>query len=206
MTGSCPDGPWVKALAVQDGIDQTDDTDLVVADADVWCDGLDEALSRLADRPVVIPHGQVVRLTPEATAAVLAGDPPRRHKGSARTYRGYEGGGILILRRDVWDRVPLDPRFVGWGQEDSAWAHALTAMTGKICRFSAPLYHLWHPPQERLNRHTGTLEGLALNQRYEEHRHNPTEMAELLDEAKDAARRMRCSPPSTTSRTVSAAP
>lgn len=184
--GTCPDGPWIKALAVQDAIDQTDDDVLVVADADVWCDGLPEAIDRITSRPVVIPHGKVLRLTQRGTMQYMAGE---RWPEVAEEHRGMAGGGIVILTRDTWDRVPLDPRFAGWGQEDSSWATALTAITGKLCRFSHPLIHLWHPPQPRLNRATGTAENRALEARYLDCERDPVRMQALLDEAWEGGRR-----------------
>lgn len=187
--GRCPPGPWVKALAVQDAIDRTDADLLVVADADVWCPGLSEAIDRSPDAPVVVPHGKVLRLTERGTAEYIAG---AKHPEVGEQHRGMEGGGVVVLRRDVWDRVPLDPRFVGWGQEDSSWGYALSAMTGKIRRFSAPLYHLWHPPQPRLNRATGSVEGRALEARYLAAASHSADMDALLSEARDALRRSRC--------------
>lgn len=201
IEGHCPPGPWVKALAVQDAIDRTDADVLVLHDADVWCPGLPEALERITDRPVVIPHGKVLRLTQQGTQQFISGE---RHPETIEEHRGMAGGGVVILRREVWEQVPMDPRFIGWGQEDSSFAQALTVMTGKICRFSHPLFHLWHPPQPRLNRAVGSVENRALANRYD----NATrpEMEAILTEARDALRRHPwLSPRSTTSKPASAA-
>lgn len=188
IEGRCPDGPWVKAFAIQDAIDRTDADILVISDADVWCDQLPEAIDRTSTRPVVIPHGQVHRLTEHESARFMAGgdrpyltaEPPRR---------GMAGGGIVILRRDVWDLCPMDPRFQGWGQEDYSLATALTTMTGKIARYSHPLIHLWHPPQSRLTRATGSVENRALEARYLAASRDRRSMEALLDEARTALRR-----------------
>lgn len=180
VEGTCPDGPWVKALAVADAISQTDDDVLIVADADVWCPGLPEAIERIATRPVVIPHGKVIRLTEHGTRQYMAGE---RWPEAEDERRGMAGGGMVILTRDTWNRAPLDPRFRGWGQEDSSWATALTTITGKICRFSHPLIHLWHPPQPRMNRATGSVEGRDLEARYLDVARDPARMEALLAEA-----------------------
>ncbi len=117
----------MKAIAVQDAIDRATGDVLVVADADVWCEGLQEALDRSPGHPVTIPHGKVLRLSERGSVAFRDGE---RHPDIAEEHRGMPGGGIVILRRDVWERVPLDPRFVGWGGEDRSWATALEAVTG----------------------------------------------------------------------------
>lgn len=187
VEGHCPPGPWVKALAVQDGIDKTDADRLVVADADVWCRQLPEVLARTEDRPVVIPHGNVMRLSPEGTHQFQARE---KHPDTIEEHRGMAGGGIVILQRQVWNRVPMDPRFAGWGQEDQSWAAALAMVTGKITRFSHRLWHLWHPPEPRLNRATGSEPNRALEQRYanaDEHA-----MQALLTEAREALRGSPC--------------
>lgn len=200
IEGHCPPGPWVKALAVQDAIDRTDADVLIIHDADVWCPGIEEAAARIADRPVVIPHGKVLRLSQAGTEQFKTGE---RHPDVAEEHRGMAGGGIVIVRREVWDRCPLDPRFVGWGQEDSSWARALEITTGKLCRFTRPLFHLWHPPQPRLNRAVGSHENRALADRYDTA--DLPGMEALLTEARDALRRQAWrSPRSTTSKPASA--
>ena len=45
IEGSCPDGPWRKGLAVADALTRARGDVLVVADADVWTDGVAEAVS-----------------------------------------------------------------------------------------------------------------------------------------------------------------
>src|SRR5436190_6233248 len=115
VTGSC-DGPWVKADALRDALTRTTADRILLADADVWSDGLQWAVGGLDEWPWTIPHHTVYRLTEASTAAVLAGG----RLGGATTqhpYKGYAGGGFLALSRELYERVPLDPRFIGWGQE-----------------------------------------------------------------------------------------
>lgn len=168
VEGTC-DGPWRKSLAVADAIGRASGEILVVADADVWCDHTPDAVDRLAPRSramVAVPHGRVRRLTASATDVAratgrLAGEleePP---------YRGRYGGGITVIRRSVWDEVPLDPRFVGWGQEDDAWGIALHwHYRSRAVRHGAPLWHLWHPHPPRQTRSIGSDESEALLIRY----------------------------------------
>src|SRR5581483_2655576 len=140
VEGHCAEGPWCKAAAVMDGARQAHGHLVVVAGAE-WA----------------IPHDQVHRLDRGATTDVVAGswDPDHLKRVEQRPYRGHAGGGILVMPASSLDRVPPDPRFVSWGQEDDSWALALTTLVGRPWRGFSPLWHLWHPPQERLTRRVG---------------------------------------------------
>lgn len=191
VTGTCRDGPWVKATAVADALSEAGGDILVIADADVICHGVDlavEAVERGA--PWAVPHGKVYRLTELATAAVLDGNRPGSVAGSTTQppYLGLCGGGIAALPRAVYEQVPLDPRFVGWGGEDESWALALNTLAGKPWRGTAPLYHLWHEPQERLNRHVGSASSRALQVRYQyASQDGPDAMRALLHETRSTS-------------------
>lgn len=192
-------GEWCKALGVENAIrDQPGDI-LVVSDADVFTDGVVEAIDRVrAGAPWVVPHHKVHRLSPLATRDVLDGRPPHAGMPLDRSfgpdlpgiaYAGVMGGGIVVCRRDVYEDCPLDPRFVGWGQEDESWGLALRCLYGPPVRLSEPLWHLWHPPQPRLNRGTGSEAGMALYRRYSKAKRRPEEMQALIAEGRHA-----CSP------------
>jgi hypothetical protein len=187
VAGACPDGPWVKAHAVADALCRADGDIVVIADADVLCDGVGQAVDAVrAGAPWATPHRAVYRLTDRATAAVLAGAPwpdvgGPRPAGVGEWHKGVGGGGITVLPRAVYERVPLDPRFVGWGQEDTAFGFALTVMAGPPWRGVAPILHLWHPPAPRMSRPIGSREGVELNRRYRT-TPTPTQMAALLAE------------------------
>lgn len=186
---------WCKAEAVRQAITDRPSQIVVIADADCWSDGIPEAINRVCNgAPWVIPHHKVHRLSLEATTDVLAGREPHEqmpldpfHEGlPGIAYAGVMGGGIVVCRRDVYEQCPLDPRFVGWGQEDEAFGLALRCLYGPPVRLSAPLWHLWHPPQPRLNRGTGSEAGLALYRRYSKAKRRPDEMRALIDEGRAA--------------------
>jgi hypothetical protein len=186
-------GEWCKATAVADAIAGTTADTLVVSDADVWCDDIPEAINRVCNgAPWAIPHHKVRRLTLEATSDVLNGRHPHEDMPldpfveglPGIAYTGVMGGGVVVCRRDVYEACPLDPRFVGWGQEDEAFGLALRCLYGPPVRLSAPLWHLWHPPQERLNRGTGSEAGLALYRRYAKAKRRPEQMRALIDEGR----------------------
>jgi hypothetical protein len=181
-----PGGPWCKAMAVTPAVEAGNADVVVIADADVWCDLLEPAVHAVASGETswAVPHGAVVRLSEAGTTAILAGEDWRSHRPAERPGEGVWGGGIVVLRRDAYLDCPLDPRFRGWGQEDTAWAHALLTLQGEGWRGSASLLHLWHPPQERLNRQKGSHEGWALFRRYQEARRRPNAMRALLEEAR----------------------
>ena len=178
-----PDGgPWRKAAAVEAGLaDATGDV-LVIADADVWCDGITDAVRAVEHgAPWAIPHWLVYRLTRAATEAVYAGgrlDGPTERE----PYVGWAGGGMTVLPRATYEQVPLDPRFRGWGGEDAAWAHALTTLAGAAWRGDARLYHLHHPLQPRTHQVWGSLEARDLTRRYARARLDPTAMTNLIEE------------------------
>lgn len=182
VEGACGP-PWRKAAAVADALDRTAADVLVVADADCLSrpGGAVTAVHRGA--PWAIPHLMVHRLDVDATEAVYAGADPAATTGrTQRPYKGFAGGGIVIVSRSVYERVPLDPRFEGWGGEDSSWAMALTCMVGPPVRFDHDLFHLWHPPASRTLHRWGSAASRTLEIRYKRAARNRRQMADLLAE------------------------
>ena len=186
VEGRCPDGPWSKGAAVADALSRTTAQILVVADADVWCGEVAAAVDKVATGQArwAIPHRTVHRLTEHATADLIAGTLPygriSRSPLEQAPYRGYAGGGITVIARDLLVRAPVDPRFVGWGQEDQAASLAWTALGGRPWRGLADLWHLWHPPQPRRSRSVGSAESAALFARYQAAASDPSLMRRLL--------------------------
>jgi hypothetical protein len=183
-----PPGPWCKAAAVNPAVEASDADIVVMADADVWTDGLAEAVRQVeAGAAWAVPHEFVYRLDREATGRLLNGDCPDMPPDEPvpldqPAYRGLIGGGVVVAPRDVLRSVPLDPRFVGWGQEDESHALALTHLVGDPWRGTAPLIHFWHPPQGRLCRKRGSVEGWQLRRRYLKARRDPAAMRALIEE------------------------
>jgi hypothetical protein len=180
-------GAWIKARAVNPSIEASNAEVIVVADADVWTDGLGEAVQQIeAGAPWAVPHNLVHRLTEAGTKAVLNGDDWRDQPLAQRPYAGFIGGGVVVARREVFEAVPLDMRFKGWGQEDEAHGAALCALYGALWRGSADLIHLWHPPQARESRRKGSRASWALRQRYWKARTNPDQMLVLVEEGRES--------------------
>lgn len=184
VEGWCHGDVWCKAEAVADALPRARGDILVVADADVWVPGIAEAVRQLEQHSWSVPHWLVYRLTEEAS------DPNRIEREGwngptvERPYVGYEGGGVVALHRWLYLEAPLDPQFRRWGQEDEAWALALRTIGGPPWRGRAPLYHLWHPPQRRMNRAIGSPESKALLDRYRAASRRPLKMSILLEEAR----------------------
>jgi hypothetical protein len=179
-----PDGPWCKAAAVMPAVRESVADIVVIHDADVWTPGVEAAVERVAAGAAwAIPHRGVWRLDRDATTMVLAGHQP--HQGLALTERAYPGmigGGVFAIRRDLLEDVPMDGRFTGWGQEDAAHGVALWTLLGAPWRGNAPLYHLWHPPQDRMSRRYGNPAGRALWDRYRSANADPRAMRALISE------------------------
>jgi len=188
VASAVPHGDWCKAVAVADAVARTDADVLVVADADVWSDDLARAVDVLtAGAAWVVPHRALYRLDEARTASVLAGGPLDATDAAGlaeRPYAGHPGGGIVVIRHETWDQVPLDPRFVGWGHEDDSWRYALDGLIGGHEQLTGPLWHLWHPPQPRLRRRIGSHASAQLGERYR--RSGPARLQSLAAEARHA--------------------
>lgn len=177
--------PWVKAQAVMPAVVSSEADLIAMVDADVWIpeDGLEEAILAVRGGAAwAIPHRGVHRLDQDGTRAVMAGAPWRDQCLVQRAYLGFEGGGCVVAPRENFLSVPLDPRFVGWGQEDESWGMALATLLGRPWRGSAPLVHLWHPPQPRPRRRRGCDASWALYKRYLAANGNRPAMQALIEE------------------------
>lgn len=175
--------PWSKGAALADAYRQTSADMIVLADADSFVDPtiLEHTVDQALDDGWAMPHWMVYRLDEQGTADVYAGLPPRPDRLVRGAYAGVKGGGIVAVRRDVYELVDgIDPRFQGWGGEDVSFARALIALHGKPARFAAELWHLWHPhPAPDLR---GSEASEALVARYRDAANDPAAMRALIAE------------------------
>lgn len=184
-------GEWSKAAAINRAAAEIDGI-VVVADADVWCDGIGDAVEAVeAGARWAVPHRMVHRLNRRATRMVLDGAQPGRFyfgDGLAeRPYVGVLGGGMLVVPASALREVPFDERFVGWGQEDESWGAAASLLLGRPWRGVSPLWHLWHEPPGRMNRRWGSPAARNLGRRYRAARTDTGAMGMLVDEARAIA-------------------
>lgn len=167
------------------------DSDLVVVhDADVWVEELPTVVEQI--RPYhdwVIPHLHVRRLNRDATRVVLEGGPIDMRRTVER-HRACVGGALVIIRREILERVPFDPRYRGWGGEDISFGYAMETLVGRPMRYPFRLAHLWHEPQPRRSRTQGSEETEALFDRYKAAHRSPPAMAVLVDEARAEVSRL----------------
>lgn len=181
--------PWCKAEAVQAGLDVLDDVDVLIlhdADVIVGIDAIRAAETAVRDgAPWAIPHRTVLRLDILSTAAFMANE---EHLMTLvrPTYVGVEGGGVTVVRRDVWDACPLDRRFVGWGSEDEAWGMALHTLYGPPHRGDAPLMHLWHAHPAPGARRSPMIDSVRLHRAYRAYRDDPEAMRALVASARSS--------------------
>jgi hypothetical protein len=173
--GEATAGPqWCKAEAVRNAVRQTSADVLIVADADCFAPRVGEAVQAVEQSYAwAMPHYTVHRLTNHATKQLVeAGQEPSQFPRNVRyyaqmPYTGYAGGGIAVLKREAYAECPLDPRFIGWGQEDESWAIGLKSLYGAPWRPQrGPLWHLWHPPQRRSSRSVGSASSGQLRSAY----------------------------------------
>lgn len=192
VVGESPDGPFSRTAAILDGASKVSADVLVVADADVIV-GVPHVLAAVhgAMRDGwAKPHRLIHRLSGESTDRFMAGSDWRGlplstdNRQDSKPYEGNATGTMALFRRDVFDTVPPDPRFRGWGQEDLAWCAALTGLCGPHWQGEGDLVHLWHPPQERKSRAIGNEHNVALWQRYATAK--PARLRELVEEARQA--------------------
>jgi hypothetical protein len=187
-----PDGPWCKGAAVTPAVEASKAPVIVVADADCWTGGLNEVVAAVRHGARWgMPHGKVYRLTEAATNSFLAGEVDDlyalledRRSLARRAYPGVWGGGVVVVRRDVYLEAPIDPRFLNWGNEDTAWARALKCLAGDGWQGSAPLVHLWHPPEPRIADDRGSKDGWNHFLRYHRAAADPDAMRALIKEAR----------------------
>jgi hypothetical protein len=185
-------GEWCKAEAVNSIVAASTADVIAIVDADVYTDGIPAAVQAVADgAPWAIPHRLVCRLTQDTTRRLIRGEPlvqtRMRHGLNEPAYVGIAGGGAIVSTPATLRDVPLDPRFVGWGQEDVALGIALRTLTGQEWRGHADLIHLWHPPQPRINRKVGSVAGQSLCRRYLAARRDPDRMRALIQEAHECS-------------------
>lgn len=173
--------PWVKAEAIRPAIEASSADIIVLADADCWTDGLDEAVRAVElGAPWAKPHKLVHRLSEASTRAFMAGESWTEL--DQQPYHGVAGGGFVVARRETLLDIPMDPRFVGWGQEDIAFALALHTLAGDAWLGDADLIHLWHPPQPRMTRMWGSPESKRLLKRYLAAKAKPDLMRSIVEE------------------------
>jgi hypothetical protein len=180
---------WCKATAVGEAIAQVElrahaGDVLVVHDADVIVDlaALREAVAIVETGGAgwAIPHTHVVRLSENASEALLRGSPMASPSLARQPYVGVPGGGVVVVPLATYEDTPLDRRFVGWGDEDESWGWALRTLHGEPWRSDASLVHLWHPHAAPGARRNPDINANRLRRAYRAYREDPERMRALV--------------------------
>jgi hypothetical protein len=196
ILGETHASPWCKARAIRKALKGSTADILVIADADVWVENVERYVEMIDEGYVnwACPHRRVFRFNERGTDMIvedgLAPVDVALHRGvlAQTPYTRMLGGGLVVLRRDLYDACPIDPRFEGWGGEDGAWGFALVTVGGKRKQGEELLWHLWHEPAERLDRKIGTMENHALCERYRLAADNVEATQALIEEGQQAWR------------------
>jgi hypothetical protein len=179
-----------RTQAILNAREQSDADVFVIGDADVWPEGLDDGIAEAEVAGWAVPNWFIHRLSEASTWRVYGGEPWRGLELSqdnpqdTRPYPVHEGGTCLVVTAEAFDTAPPDPRFVGWGQEDDAWALALHSLVGKPWRGVADLVHLWHPAEPRKSRVLGNEANRRLLGRYLACRRRPDLINEVIEEGR----------------------
>jgi len=195
MAMGCQSG-WSKAEAVAAAVSRAGPV-VLLADADCFVarEAVAQSVQAVRDGAAwSIPHGRVLRLTDEATVALIVGDPQPLHPFEREPYVGRGGGGIVAVRRDVALDCSMDSTFRDWGGEDESWGFALATLWEDPHRPNPqpdkgwPLTHLYHPQPHKPTL-WGSHENEARRRRYWEAymgRDRDT-MRELVEEGRPAS-------------------
>jgi glycosyltransferase involved in cell wall biosynthesis len=99
-----------------------------------------------SDWKTVRDQGGIERILPLLT--VPLGD---LRKITPRRWKGAKTCNLSAFRNDLIRVNGLDESYVGWGMEDSDLVVRLirAGVFNKSARFSSPVFHLWHPENDR---------------------------------------------------------
>lgn len=199
------DIPWCKGRLWNEALAKVDTPLTILTDADiVMPQGVDHAVEAIRSGVAGFTRfGMVIRLSDMATKFLLSGGNPI-HATPRYTHRmmleenitnSWPGQVPIIGKTELLRQVPFDPRFIGWGGEDHAWGFAAKTMfKARLDEWGMELpywatrndvVHLYHAPQERMNRQHGSPECEALHARYKMADGKPKKMEQILKEITD---------------------
>lgn len=211
--------PFSKSAAVNDAAVRARGRTFVILDADTYLDAqvvqycadqLDAA-REAGQRKWFIPYSRNYRLSKATTLDLLDADPTAPYgisspplasdleKSPDSAYYGHQYGAMIqiVPREAFFDVNGMDPRFRGWGSEDSSFLRSVDTLWGNHENTPNDIAHLWHdrPVIGWNSRWVGqTAGGLAnsrLAQRYVYATGEPSFMRGLADEREQPKPRSR---------------
>jgi hypothetical protein len=157
VVGNDEGSPYSKSVAINDAASRATGYVFVILDSDVVIDPdrLREAAVTInqASKPVwFLPYQRAYRLTQERSDALRAVNPreeavPLDVPADSETEDQIDGapGFAQVMSRRAFFKVGgMDPRFRGWGGEDTSFVRAMDTLYGPHSRMDGHLLHLWH--------------------------------------------------------------
>jgi len=145
--------PFSKTIAVNKCYKRATSDILAIVDADVWLDP--QILIKAAEdirsgkEVWVRPCGTVYRLDKKFTENLIALSPetpfPKVKESNCERITPTVGLVSVFSRKQFEYVGGMDPRFRGWGWEDTAWNLLLDKIFGEASIWDNIVYHLWHP-------------------------------------------------------------
>lgn len=190
------EGPFNRSVAVNRGVEMADGNVVVIADADtaVRHGQAYEALGRLHGKPWVVGYETMCHLTPQYTSIILDHPPDARWNDRLSTsdigrnvirWSSTESVcGLVVLRRDDYLSIGgNDPRFQGWGWEETSFAYKADTFLGPHVRSSGDCLHLFHELRPDRKTDADAEANRALGARYEAANGDPEAMTSLVRES-----------------------
>ena len=158
--------PFSKSAAVNDAFRHSTGDVIAIVDADAYLDAA--VLTHCADRIRLaqchgihlwfVPYLHLYRLREDITEDIIHSNPASPLRLSSPPPRadveGFDASGwghpfgamVQVMPRQAFISVGgMDPRFRGWGGEDSSFLRALDTLWGKHQNTANDVLHLWHP-------------------------------------------------------------
>lgn len=190
--------PYSKSIAVNEAASRASGDVFAILDADTLLSAAVMQTAALAvysaRRPTwYIPHTRAYRLTREASLAYLMNGPRipplvRPKEWEVEDQMDNAPGFVQVLTRNAFDIVGgMDPRFVGWGGEDSSFMRAVDTLYAHHGRTDNFVLHLWHDRPGAGSSSTRRWDGQqnrvrTLSHSYRTATGNPRIMRALVDE------------------------
>jgi glycosyltransferase involved in cell wall biosynthesis len=188
------ESPFSKTIAVNNAFRQSTSDVIVILDADCWVEP--DILRRAAKvintgkAPWVRPCNKVNRINQRTTDRLLGraahfGFPTITSNMTERITPVV--GLVCVVPRTAFLKAGgMDPRFRGWGWEDTAWNWMIDGIHGKAQIWNYSVNHLWHP-RKRSSGGRPVWEGqternATLGRRYKTVRSNPHGLRKLASE------------------------
>jgi len=207
IVGSDDGVPFSKSCAVNEAAALAHGDVFVIMDADSYLDS-NVLISAVEDirlhpawwvpyntlyrirRP---PSNELLALPPEAPFRLKMPPAPELIQGGIGDPYAREHGAMMMVvpARGFWAVGGMDPRFRGWGSEDTAFSFALdTLWVPRSYDMDHHIAHLWHArigegggfTKRRNVGQSEPMSGHYLARRYRHNNHKPGAMRKLVDE------------------------